>query len=563
MAVWHWFEETLRSNFELAIFLVLALGYWIGSRKIGSFNLGSVTGTLLAGVLVGQIGIDISSQIKSIFFIMFLFSVGFGVGPQFVRGIASDGLPQALFAVVITVLCLICVYIASIVAGYGPGLTAGLLAGSQTISASIGLATDAINQLKEGPEEIKRQLDMLPVAYAVTYLFGTLGTGWIIAYLGPVLLRVNIRDECARYEREMMVGAPSGGMASAWHRYVARAFRLHKPDFIAGKTVKEAEKLSKTRMFLENLRRDGKIIPFNDDTVLQVGDIIAVSGRHEDLIAWSNGAEEVADKELLDAPVEAVDVIITSKAAHGKTLLELSQLPNARGVFVMRIRRGSMGVDIPVLAQTKLERGDIVRISGSHKHVEAITQEFGFADRPTSMTDMTFVGAGIVIGGLLGAIVVPVSGVPITLSTSGGALIFGLLCGWLRSIRPNLGSVPSATLWFMNSVGLNVFIAVVGITAGPTFVSGIRDVGFDMFLWGLFATGVPMLLAPLIGKYIFKFDPAINLGCCGGARTSTASVAMVAEVAKSNVPMLGYTVPYAVANTLLTLWGLVIVMLIT
>jgi putative transport protein len=176
---------------------------------------------------------------------------------------------------------------------------------------------------------------------------------------------------------------------------------------------------------------------------------------------------------------------------------------------------------------------------------------------------MVFVGLGILIGGLVGAIVVPVKGIPITLSTSGGALIAGIIIGWLRGVRPTFGRIPAPTLWFMNSVGLNVFIAVVGLTAGPTFVAGIKSAGFGLFLWGLVATTVPMLLAPWIGKYIFKFDPAINLGCCGGARTSTASVAMVSDVAKSDIPMLGYTVPYAVSNTLLTLWGLVIVLMLS
>ncbi|MCX5591001.1 aspartate-alanine antiporter [Alcaligenes endophyticus] len=562
MEIWHWIEATLRSNPELAIFLALAVGYWIGALKFGSFSLGAVTGTLLAGVIIGQIGIDISSQIKSIFFIMFLFSVGFGVGPQFVRGIASDGLPQAAFAVVVCVLCLLSVYIAARVAGYGPGLAAGLLAGTQTISASIGLATDALGGLSLSPEQTQDELAHMPVAYAVTYLFGTVGTGWIIAFLGPKLLRVDIVAECKRYEKEMSVGEPDGGIESAWFQYIVRAFKLNKPDFIAGKTVAQAEAWAGERLFLENLRRDGKIIDFDDDTVLQVGDVIAVSGRHESLVEWSHKAEEVADRDLLQIPVEAIDIVVTSKHAIDKTLLELSKSPKARGVYVTRIRRGSLNVDIPVQAQTKLHRGDIVSVSGSRKHVDAVAEEFGFADRPTSVTDMVFVGAGIVLGGLLGAIVVPINGVPITLSTSGGALVAGLVFGWLRSFKPKLGSVPSATLWFMNSVGLNVFIAVVGITAGPTFISGVKELGLGLFFWGLFATGVPMLIAPLIGKYIFKFDPAINLGCCGGARTSTASVAMVAEAAQSNVPMLGYTVPYAVSNTLLTLWGMVIVMMI-
>jgi putative transport protein len=209
-----------------------------------------------------------------------------------------------------------------------------------------------------------------------------------------------------------------------------------------------------------------------------------------------------------------------------------------------------------------VHRGDILTIVGTRKHTDRVVEAVGYADRPTDATDMVWVGIAIVIGGLIGAITVPVSGVPITLSTSGGALIAGIILGWLRGVHPTFGRVPSGALWIMNSVGLNVFIAVVGISSGPTFVAGLQQVGFGIFFWGIFATSVPMLLAPLIGKYIFKFDPAINLGVCGGARTSTASVAMVGDVAKSSVPMLGYTVPYAVANTTLTLWGLVIVLLI-
>ncbi|QNI00026.1 aspartate-alanine antiporter [Shewanella algae] len=562
MDIWHWLVNTLRDYPELAIFLTLALGYWIGNFRFKSFSLGTVTGTLLIGVLVGQIAIEISPQIKSIFFIMFLFSVGFGVGPQFVRGIANNGLSQALFAVVISALCLLSVYIIAIIAGYGPGLAAGLLAGTQTISASMGLATNAINQSGLSPEAAKEQLDTMPVAYAITYLFGTVGTGWIIAFLGPKLLRVDLAKECARYEREMSIGEPEGGITTAWYQYEYRAYLLKTPNFIAGKTVLEAETYVGGHVFLEKLRRNGEFIEFDDNTILEVGDIVAVSGRTETLVEWSNKAEELSEPEMLQIPIESVDVVITNKHANNKTILELTNTPRARGVYINRIRRGSLAVDIPVKAQTQLHRGDIVNLSGSKKHVESMVKELGFADRPTSVTDMVFVGAGIVLGGIIGAITIPLEGIPLTLSTSGGALISGLICGWLRSYKPNLGSVPSATLWFMNSVGLNIFIAVVGITAGPTFISGVKSVGVEVFFWGLLATTIPMLLAPIIGKYIFRFDPAINLGCCGGARTSTASVAMVAEISKSNVPMLGYTVPYAISNTLLTLWGMVIVLLL-
>lgn len=559
----HWIAETLRGSPELAIFLTLAIGFWVGSLKFGSFSLGAVTGTLLAGVLVGQLDIAISPQVKSVFFIMFLFAVGFGVGPQFVRGIANDGLPQAIFAVIISFLCLGCVYVAAIASGYGPGMAEGLLAGSQTISASIGLATDAINRSGLSADQAQAELNAIPVAYAVTYLFGTVGTGWILAFLGPKLLRINLAQECERYERDMNIRPMDGGANTAWHSYIVRAYKLKTAGLIAGKTVEDAEKSQETRIFLENLRRDGKIIPFDNSTVLREGDIVAVSGPHEALVYWSNHAEEVADQELIEIPIETVDVVVTSKKLNGQRLIDLSTAPYARGIYINAIRRGSMNVDIPVLSQTAINRGDIINITGSRRHVADVVKNVGYADRPTNVTSMVLVGGGIFVGGLLGSLVLPIGGVPITLSSSGGALIAGLILGWLRGVTPKLGNVPSASVWFMNTVGLNIFIAVVGISAGPTFIKGLEQAGVSVFFWGVFASALPMLVAPLIGKYIFRFDPAINLGCCGGARTSTASVAMVADVAKSNVPMLGYTVPYAVSNTLLTMWGLVIVLLLS
>ena len=314
-------------------------------------------------------------------------------------------------------------------------------------------------------------------------------------------------------------------------------------------------------MYVERIRRNGKVIEFDPDTVLQPGDVVAISGRTESLVALQDRATEISDRELLDIPVESVDLVITRKEVNGRTLIDLARDDFARGVYLEKITRGATSVNVPVLAQTKIYRGDILRISGRKMHVARLEQALGYADRPSEMTDMVWVGLFIVTFGLIGAVSFQVGGIPLTLSTSGGVLIGGLVLGWLRGVYPTFGRLPAPTQWFMNSVGLNVFIAIVGISAGPGFIDGLKSAGISLFIWGVFATSVPMLLAPLIGKYIFKFHPAINLGCCGGARTSTASVAMVGDVARSNIPMLGYTVPYAVSNTLLTLWGMVIVLI--
>jgi putative transport protein len=561
----NWFFQTLRSYPEIAIFLSLAAGYYFGSFTYKGLGLGAVTATLIAAVIIGQLGITIAGPLKPFFFLMFLFAIGYGVGPQFVRGIAQDGVPQALFAAVVCVFCLGAAYLGAKVAGYDVGSAAGLYAGSQTISASMGLATDAINRLGLSPEETKKLLDGMPVAYAVTYIFGTVGSAIVLALLGPALLGIDLEAACKRYEEEHGGKKQLGGPGTAWHQFEVRAFRVQERGPAVGKTVQQAEALiPQQRVFILRMRQGGKIVDATADSVIHAGDIVAVAGRREVLVNLIGSAtDEVDDRELLAMPIEGVDVYVTNKNVDGKTLAELAKETAVRGVFLRKITRGATATDIPILAGTELQRGDIVTLVGRTPDVAAATKMLGYPDRATDVADVAFIGAAIAIGALLGAVVYKVGSVPLTLSTSGGALISGLFFGWLRSVRPTFGRIPSSTLWFMNSVGLNVFIAVVGISSGPGFVAGLQQLGFSLFLWGVVVTTVPLILAMYVGKYVFGFHDAIVLGCCSGARTTTASLGMINDRAKSQIPGLGYTVTYAVGNTLLTIWGMVMVMLLT
>ena len=558
-----WFASTLKTYPEIAVFLSLAIGYYVGGFTFRGFGLGAVTATLLAAILIGQLGITVSPNVKAVFFLMFLFAVGYGVGPQFVRGIASDGLPQALFAALVALFCLAVPVIAAKLAGYNIGYAAGLYAGSQTISASMGLATDAINRLELPPDQARATLDAMPIAYAVTYIFGTVGSAILLAQLGPSLLGIDLVAACKAYETREGGAAQKGDAVSAWRRWELRAFRVAPGGPAVGKTAAQAEGLVPgARLFVERIRRDGKIIEASADTVLQAGDVVAVAGPREVLVdVLGQAAEEVDDVELLNVPVEGVEVYVTSKEVDGKTLEELAAGPFARGIFLRRIVRGATATVLPILASTRVNRGDILTIVGRRQDTTAAAKFLGFADRPTDVADVAFIGGAIVLGALIGALVFKLGGVPLTLSTAGGALIAGLIFGWLRSVHPTFGRIPSSTLWFMNSVGLNVFIAVVGISAGPGFVAGLKSLGISLFLWGVLATSVPLILAMYAGKYLFRFDPAILLGCCAGARTTTAALGMICDAAKSQVPALGYTVTYAVGNTLLTIWGMAVVML--
>ena len=236
--MFEWFATTLRTNPEIAIFLALALGYYFGKFTYKGFGLGAVTSTLIAGVVIGQIGITVNQPLKAFSFLMFLFAVGYGVGPQFVRGIAKDGVPQALFSVVMCVFCLITAVVVAKVAGYDLGYSAGLYAGSQTISASMGLATDAINRAGLAADQAKALIDGMPVAYAVSYMFGTMGSAIVIAILGPALLRIDLVAACRDYEEKQGGGKKAiGGPGTAWHRWAVRAYRVQPGGKAAGLRV--------------------------------------------------------------------------------------------------------------------------------------------------------------------------------------------------------------------------------------------------------------------------------------------------------------------------------------
>jgi putative transport protein len=561
-----WLFATLRTYPEIAIFLSLAIGYYVGKFTFRGIGLGSVTATLLAAVVIGQIGITISPPLKATVFLMFLFAVGYGVGPQFVRGVAKDGLPQALFAAVQCVLSLVAVVVIARMAGYDLGYAAGLYAGSQTISASMGLATDAINRLGLPAEQAKSLLDSMPIAYAVSYIFGTVGSAIVIALLGPALLRIDLVAAAKDYEAKQGGTKELGGAGSAWHRWELRAFRVRPGGPAVGLRAVEAEALvPDARVFVQRIRRgNGTIEEATADTVIRDGDVVAVAGSREVLVkVIGETAQEVDDPELLSVPVEGLDVYVTQKEVDGKTLAELARLPEARGVFLRRITRGATATSIPILPNTTVQRGDILNVVGRTQDIAAATRLLGVADRPTDVADVAFIGGAITLGALVGALVWKVAGVPLTLSTAGGALVAGIVFGWLRSTRPFFGRIPSSTVWFMNSVGLNIFIAVVGISAGPGFINGLKTQGIGLFLWGAVATTIPLILGMYIGKYVFRFHDAILLGAVSGARTTTASLGMVCDQARSQVPALGYTVTYAVGNTLLTIWGMIIIMLLS
>ena len=551
--------QGLRGNPELAIFLTLAVGFLIGRMKFGSFSLGIVVGTLLAGVVIGQLDIKVSPLVKTVFFDLFLFTTGYKVGPQFFRGLSRDAIPQVALTVVLCVTCLLSAFVFAKLFGYDIGTAAGLLAGAFSESTVIGTAGEAINRLVLPDAEKTVLLNNIPVAYAVTYLIGTASLVWFIPTIGPKLMRINLREEGLKMQAEIAGGAEAvPGMVSPNRIFDVRTYRVTNPALL-NKTVAQLEALPENfRVSILRLRHDGQLVEATPDTVVQQGDSIAILARKEAHLAGAdNVGPEVDDRELIDVPIEVLDVMVTNRSVTGKTLPELARLEYANGVFLSKLTRA--GQEIPVATITTIDRGDLLRLVGTKPKVDRAAQDLGYPDRPTTSTDMVFVGTGIVLGGLVGLLSVTVAGIPLTLTASGGALVMGLVFGWLRSAYPYFGRIPEPAIWIFDTLGLCVFIAVVGLNAGPSFVAGLKTSGISLVFVGLVAALLPHTVGILFGRYVLKMNPLIVLGACAGAGTITAALRAVQDEAQSSVPALGYTVPYAVGNILLTAWGPVLV----
>lgn len=563
-----WLLETFRNNPSIPIFLTLGVGFWIGKLKYKTFSLGTVTSVLLVGVIVGQMDIPIPGPIKSVFFLLFLFAIGYSVGPQFFRALKGSGIKQVIFAVA---MCLACLGVTAGVAlcfGYNAGEAIGLFAGSQTISAVIGVGDDTIRNMSISAAEKQSWIDIVPVCYAVTYIFGTIGSAYILAYIGPAMLGgiKKVKAQTAELEQTMNSSSITNDPAfiNALRPVTFRAYKADGEFFDQPRTVAEIEQhitgLGR-RIYVDRVRQGGKIVDDPASTVtISKGDELVLSGRREFVVedeSWLG--PEVADYELLNFAVEKIPVTISSKSCDGITVDQLRAMPEMTGVAISHI--SAAGQSIPVLAQTKIYRGDIVTLAGLQREVDTAIKAIGYPDRPTNVTDMVFVGLGIFFGALIGAITIHLGGIPVSLSTSGGALIAGLVLGWLRSKRPTFGRIPESSVWLLNNLGLNMFIAVIGITAAPSFISGLKEAGWMLFVAGVLSTSLPLIIGVWMGAKIFKFHPAINLGCCAGARTTTASLGAIQDAINSTTPALGYTVTYAIGNTLLILSGVAITLI--
>jgi putative transport protein len=561
----NWIGSSLRDHPELALFLALAAGYLLGKVQIGSFKLGSVVGCLLAGVAVGQIGMVVPGVLGRTFFLLFLFSIGYKTGPQFFRGLGRGALPQVALTLLFDVTGFLTTYAVATLLGFDAGTATGLLAGGLHSSEALGTGSDAIARLAVG-DEVRRALTAdATVAYAVTYLVAIFAGIFVLVQAGPWLMRVDLRAECKKLEDELGMKKEEIGVVSAYKQFVMRAYKV--PEKMDGNTVAEIEsEFSLERVFVERVKNAQGVFDVDPDLRLHAGNLIVLSGRTSVLAGDDNPLQscEVEEPQLLDVPAITVDYALVRKDMVHRTLAEIVEVLErdvpTRGVYLRKVFRA--GQELPLGSKVVLERNDVLTLIGAKRHVDRVAARLGPVERASHATDLIWLCLAIGIGGLLGLPAIHVRGLTIGLGLPIGVLLASFVIGWLLSKRPLLGRVPAPAIWLLDSLGLNGFLATVGISAGPSFVRGLRSSGLELLVSGLIVCSVPYLLTMLVGRYIFRVHPGILLGMCAGSGTSSPGLAAIQEKAESRVPVLGYGLSYAISALVLAVWGSLIVIFV-
>jgi putative transport protein len=559
-----WLTGMLNKYPELAVYLALGVGYWVGSLKFGKFSLGGTTGSLLAGIAIGLLfKVPVSGMAKSVVFLLFLFGIGYEVGPRFFGVMKGSGWRYAVLGAFMPVVGLLTAWAVAKGLGLDLGFSAGMFSGGLTESPAMGTAAEAINALQLDAKLKETLVAHIGVADALTYVGGALGVILMCSTIGPWLLRIDLRAEALKLEAELGIKRTRAGVSSAWQPFEYRAYRVDPAARVAGGSVAEAEGLlPEARLFVQRLRRGGEIIDAQPETRIEAGDVVVVCGRREVVVqTLGEHAQEIDDRELLDIPVASFEIFVTAGQVVGRTLEVIGREDAVRGVFLRRLVR--YGQDIPIGLKTVVERGDVMHVVGAETAVLRVARLLGEVVAPSEVTDFVAVGLAIFTGALLGAAAsFSLGGVNVSIGTSVGTLLAGVVVGYARSVRPLFGRVPDGAVKLMQSFGLAGFVAMVGIGAGPHFVEGVRTAGLQVLLGGLVVTFVPLIAGLYFGCYVLKINPLLVLGAMAGAQTFTPGLAAVQEKSGSNIAVLGYSGAVPVGHILLTMGGTAIVLLL-
>lgn len=521
--------HTLLSEEMLILFLILAIGSWIGHLSIRGISLGGA-GVLLVALVAGHFGAEISAEIRDIGLLLFVYAVGLQAGPRFFRTFKRRGMQFVIIGIA-TISTGVLVTIGLAVWLKLPfDVASGLYCGALTNTPALAAASETVRAyLAPG------QTPVTAVGYGIAYPYSMIGIVLLIQIL-PRFLQARVKAEAERWKLDM--GAGAGALQ-------ARQYRVTNPA-CDGRVVAEINPDRMSHANISRLRHNGNVQAVTPSTILHVGDVVTAVGPSDELDKLSILLGEETEAQMdVDTNVQAQDIDVTSNLLSGKTIGEL-KVWEAYGVVVTRIRR--QDVEIIPTGRTTLDIGDTMRVVGERESVEAFAKVADAGHHKPDETNMVPFLIGLVAGVAVGSIPIQLpNGMSVKLGMAGGAFVISLLVGHFGGIGPFRLRVHRAATNLSRELGLMLFLAGAGTTAGSAFVEVFQQYGWSLLLAGAAVTTSSAIVALLLALGVYRMSLLGSLGALAACMTNPPGLGAATAQTDTEMPAVAYASVYPVA----------------
>lgn len=511
-----------------ALFVIIALGFMLGRINIKGISL-DVSAVIFVALLFGHFGVVIPSSLSDFGMVLFIFTIGIQAGPGFFRSFRSKGRSLVIISLVIVSTAAIAAVAMRYLFGLDAAATTGILTGALT--STPGLAT---------AKEIAG--DDTAVAYGIAYPFGVIGVILFVKLL-PRLCKINLAD----VEREM-----ANEDRSRYPEIATRTCRVENIAF-TDKTLSEMNlRVITGGAVVSRIKHDGEYLLPTGSSRLSHGDLIKAVGTDAALDKLEQFVGSKVEEDLpLGVELDLVTAIVSNKALVNMRLSSLNISSNFN-CTVTRVRRS--GIDLPPTPNLQLRWGDKLTIVGRKGDLSELTKLLGNDAKKLSDTDFFPIALGIVLGVLFGRLTLSLGDTfSFSFGLTGGVLVMALLLSAKGKTGPVVWSMSSSANQLLRQLGLLLFLAGVGTSAGQSVVETIQREGWSLFIAGIVVTLAPMIAAAFVGMRFFKINIFDLLGTITGGMTSTPGLAAADSMTDSPAPSIAYATVYPVAMVFLIL----------
>ena len=543
-----WIQNLLFNNASVAHTVILysfviAVGVLLGKIKFFGISLG-VTFVLFVGLLVGHFGFEANESIlhfvKEFGLILFIYSIGLQVGPGFFSSFKKGGLTLNMLAVCIVALNIV----VALVIYYGAGniempMMVGILSGAVTNTPGLGAAEQAIAQLQfDGAlnpvmaESIANR--PISLGYAVAYPLGVIGIIMAMLIIRAVF-KVRLEKESKQIEEEEE--------ASTLKPHIVTYTVENK--LIVGRTIQELSALIDRNFVVSRIKRNDEVIIPNSDTKLEEGDLLltVLSVIDEDAMKAFIGTPIEMNWEAIPAPIVSRRILITKSEYNGRKLGSL-RLRMGYNLNATRINRS--GVDLLAQPNLDLQMGDRITVVGKLDDINRLAEKMGNSMKRLNEPNMITLFIGIFLGIILGSIPFAFPGMPIPmkLGLAGGPLVVAILIGRFGYKMKLVTYTSTSASLMLREIGICLFLASVGISAGGNFVETVASGGLVWVLWGFLITIIPLLLVGTVARGYYKLNYYSIMGLLSGSCTDPPALAYANKIAGNDAPSVAYSTVY-------------------